>query len=235
MRLPVSEPPIPAKNAPITNEIVFVADGAQRVAEVARKQLDDHIYGEDAPEIVPSEICVGRYAFQAERAVRHRRDVREDDADYLSEAERRNAEIVAAEPQARSRHQQPDESRCDAARDDGGEEGRVYDVEGPHHRLKDIHHLFLRLRQNQYCPYRHEARVREREHPGESVYEVEADGEYRVYRNEVQHLHLISVEARPRPFEEEREQRDAEKIEQIFRGFLHILSSIFSPISPVGR
>ena len=115
----------------------------------------------------------------------------------------------------------------------------MHDVERPHHRLEDIHHLFLRLRQNQYRgdvgPYRHEARVREREHPREAVYEVEADGEYRVYRDEVQHLHLVPVEARAGPFEEEREQDDAEDIQQILRGLLHILSSIFSPISPVGR
>ncbi len=149
---------------------LVVAHGAQGVAEVARQQLDDHIKGQYAPEIVPAEVGVGRDAFQPQRAVCDRRHVREEDADYLAEAERRDAEIVAAEFETGKRHQQADEGRDESAGDDGDEEGGVHHGEGPHHRFEDVHHLLLRRRQDEDRRHvgadSHEARVGEGDQSG---------------------------------------------------------------------
>ena len=217
---------------------LVVADGPQTVAKVAGQQFDDHIKGERAPEIVPAEVGVGGNALEPQRAVGDRGDVGKDDADDLRETERGDAQVVAAEPQHRQGDHQPQQRRGQAAGQHRDKEGRMHDGERPDDWFQDVHHFLLRGRQNQqrahvgaHC---HETRVSEREQAREAVDEVEADGEDGVDGDQVQHLHLVAVEVAAGPPEKDRQQRQRDDVEEDLLRFLHILSSSFSPIRPVG-
>ncbi len=91
-------------------------------------------------------------------------------------------------------------------------------------------------------PDGHEARVSQREHAGKAVDEIQGNGQNGVDGHEVQELGLVAVEilfGQPETAEEEEDgQGGGKAVAQAVAGILlrghQILSSSFSPMSPVG-
>ncbi len=113
------------------------------------------------------------------------------------------------------------------------------DREGPDDVFKNPHHFFLRRRQDaeggDVGADSHEPGMAQREHAREAVDEIQGQRENGVDRDEIEDLHLVAVQMRFGPLQEERENGDGHHVEdRVADGRLHILSSARSPKSPVG-
>ena len=74
-----------------------------------------------------------------------------------------------------------------------------------------------------------------REHPSKTIDKVQAECKDRVHCDQVEDLDLVSVQITIGPPEEKCEHECKKEIKNDFCFFLHhILSSSFSPMSPVG-
>ena len=188
---------------------------------------------------------MGRDALQAQGAVRQRREVRDEDADDLGEAQRGDAEVVASEGQDRQGHQPAEEGRRQPCGEDGDQEGGVHVQEPREDGVQYPHGLLLGRGQDQdggdVGADGHEARMSQGEHARDAVDEVQAQAQDAVDGDEVQDTDPVAVQEGRGLVQEPGEQTDGGDGEAPAANIpvdvpsCHILSSIFSPRSPVGR
>ena len=182
--------------------IASAAISSPRIAASARPNVDVAMLRDDDdrqdrhredPEEVRDRNRVGESGGAADR-----RDVQDDDADDLAEAERDDREVVALEPQRRDADEQVRRAPRPARRPAGSESSPPTPPSGSVERAADergdlpavIHGQVGR----RVAADRHEPGVADRELPGQAVDQIQADGERDVDADQVDDARVVRID-----------------------------------------
>ncbi len=156
-------------------------DGLHGHAVAAADHPDDEEYRDDRETPGPPDVRVAGDALEPEGPVGDGLGVVGDDADHLAEPQGDDGQVVPARAEDGEPHQESEQGRHDARRDERDDEGERDHGEGPDAGLDDEGDLLLHRREGQQGrgigADRHEGVWRQRELARHSVDEVVAHGE----------------------------------------------------------